>query len=201
SRLEDSRVISNVWNGFSSPLELDSSASSSSLRFPTQNRSLETWVQLKNHLQADQSKANGAVNSEATAVTTKALPTQGGHSFVGGGATGKVGKKRSRASRRAPTTLLSTDTSNFRAMVQQFTGIPESPYASQGRSFYHFTPPQHNYYSSFLFQDRMNTPPFFLPRVPPPSLNPSAAEDFGLNPVFSGPLMLPHLGISDSLIK
>lgn len=36
-------------------------------------------------------------------------------------------KKRSRASRRAPTTVLTTDTTNFRAMVQEFTGIPEPP--------------------------------------------------------------------------
>ncbi|XP_010437093.1 PREDICTED: VQ motif-containing protein 22-like [Camelina sativa] len=39
----------------------------------------------------------------------------------------KKTKKRSRASRRAPTTVLTTDTSNFRAMVQEFTGIPAPP--------------------------------------------------------------------------
>ncbi|PNT35449.1 hypothetical protein POPTR_005G076600v4 [Populus trichocarpa] len=39
-------------------------------------------------------------------------------------------KKRSRASRRAPTTVLSTDTTNFRAMVQEFTGIPAPPFTS-----------------------------------------------------------------------
>ncbi|CAM8879443.1 unnamed protein product [Rhodiola kirilowii] len=39
-------------------------------------------------------------------------------------------KKRSRASRRAPTTVLTTDTSNFRAMVQEFTGIPAPPFAA-----------------------------------------------------------------------
>ncbi|KAJ0040772.1 hypothetical protein Pint_26621 [Pistacia integerrima] len=39
-------------------------------------------------------------------------------------------KKRSRASRRAPTTVLTTDTSNFRAMVQEFTGIPAPPFTS-----------------------------------------------------------------------
>ncbi|KAL9663238.1 hypothetical protein QQ045_028077 [Rhodiola kirilowii] len=38
----------------------------------------------------------------------------------------KPARKRSRASRRTPTTLLSTDTSNFRAMVQQFTGGPSA---------------------------------------------------------------------------
>ncbi|KAL3818917.1 hypothetical protein ACJIZ3_004822 [Penstemon smallii] len=37
-------------------------------------------------------------------------------------------KKRSRASRRAPTTVLTTDTTNFRAMVQEFTGIPAPPF-------------------------------------------------------------------------
>ncbi|MED6174681.1 hypothetical protein PIB30_071346 [Stylosanthes scabra] len=39
-------------------------------------------------------------------------------------------KKRSRASRRAPTTVLTTDTTNFRAMVQEFTGIPPPPFTS-----------------------------------------------------------------------
>ncbi|KAL6552167.1 hypothetical protein OROGR_008321 [Orobanche gracilis] len=39
-------------------------------------------------------------------------------------------KKRARASRRAPTTVLTTDTTNFRAMVQEFTGIPEPPFDS-----------------------------------------------------------------------
>jgi hypothetical protein len=38
-------------------------------------------------------------------------------------------RKRTRASRRAPTTVLTTDTSNFRAMVQEFTGIPSPPFA------------------------------------------------------------------------
>ncbi|PIN26762.1 hypothetical protein CDL12_00481 [Handroanthus impetiginosus] len=37
-------------------------------------------------------------------------------------------RKRSRASRRAPTTVLTTDTTNFRAMVQEFTGIPAPPF-------------------------------------------------------------------------
>ncbi|KAF6149110.1 hypothetical protein GIB67_038893 [Kingdonia uniflora] len=39
-------------------------------------------------------------------------------------------KKRSRASRRAPTTILTTDTSNFRAMVQEYTGIPAPPFSA-----------------------------------------------------------------------
>ncbi|KAG5018968.1 hypothetical protein AAZX31_06G099700 [Glycine max] len=39
-------------------------------------------------------------------------------------------KKRSRSSRRAPTTVLTTDTNNFRSMVQEFTGIPAPPFSS-----------------------------------------------------------------------
>ncbi|KAI4389203.1 hypothetical protein MLD38_001453 [Melastoma candidum] len=38
-------------------------------------------------------------------------------------------RKRTRASRRAPTTVLTTDTSNFRAMVQEFTGFPAPPFS------------------------------------------------------------------------
>jgi hypothetical protein len=47
--------------------------------------------------------------------TTNSAPTRGP-------------KKRSRASRRPPTTVLTTDTSNFRAMVQEFTGFPAAPF-------------------------------------------------------------------------
>ncbi|KAJ4952427.1 hypothetical protein NE237_029259 [Protea cynaroides] len=61
-------------------------------------------------------------------------------------------KKRSRASRRAPTTVLTTDTSNFRAMVQEFTGIPAPPFprsrldlfstaSTTMRSSHHLDPP------------------------------------------------------------
>ncbi|XP_010440340.1 PREDICTED: VQ motif-containing protein 22 [Camelina sativa] len=38
----------------------------------------------------------------------------------------KPTRRRSRVSRRTPTTLLNTDTANFRAMVQQFTGGPSA---------------------------------------------------------------------------
>lgn len=44
-------------------------------------------------------------------------------------------KKRSRASRRAPTTVLTTDTTNFRAMVQEFTGIPAPPFTASSSPF------------------------------------------------------------------
>ncbi|KAI5406732.1 hypothetical protein KIW84_053133, partial [Lathyrus oleraceus] len=53
------------------------------------------------------------------------------------GPDGRVSKpirRRSRASRRTPTTLLNTDTTNFRAMVQQFTGGPIAPFAAAASS-------------------------------------------------------------------
>lgn len=46
------------------------------------------------------------------------------------GRVAKPVRRRSRASRRTPTTLLNTDTTNFRAMVQQFTGGPSAPFVS-----------------------------------------------------------------------
>ncbi|KAI3689262.1 hypothetical protein L2E82_47215 [Cichorium intybus] len=50
------------------------------------------------------------------------------------GATTKNPKKRTRASRRAPTTVLTTDTTNFRQMVQEFTGIPAAPFNTSSSS-------------------------------------------------------------------
>lgn len=43
---------------------------------------------------------------------------------------GKSSRKRTRASRRAPTTVLTTDATNFRQMVQEFTGIPAQPFSA-----------------------------------------------------------------------
>ncbi|GMP80226.1 hypothetical protein CsSME_00035408 [Camellia sinensis var. sinensis] len=68
------------------------------------------------------------------------LPSNGGGGGGGGGRgsitprsnqttlVNKNSRKRTRASRRAPTTVLATDTSNFRQMVQEFTGIPAPPF-------------------------------------------------------------------------
>ncbi|XP_062098261.1 uncharacterized protein LOC133804121 [Humulus lupulus] len=56
----------------------------------------------------------------------------GATQFPGPSSSGRSSKKRNRASRRAPTTVLTTDTSNFRATVQEFTGIPAPPFSSGG---------------------------------------------------------------------
>ncbi|KAJ4975410.1 hypothetical protein NE237_000516 [Protea cynaroides] len=66
--------------------------------------------------------------SDATVVTSAATgnPTH----LNAEGRVSKPSRRRSRASRRAPTTLLNTDTTNFRAMVQQFTGVPSAPFTT-----------------------------------------------------------------------
>uniref|UniRef100_A0ACD5WNY1 Uncharacterized protein n=1 Tax=Avena sativa TaxID=4498 RepID=A0ACD5WNY1_AVESA len=45
----------------------------------------------------------------------------------GPAATGRAGKRRPRASKRAPTTYISTDPANFRLMVQHVTGVQAEP--------------------------------------------------------------------------
>ncbi|GMI77039.1 hypothetical protein HRI_001373200 [Hibiscus trionum] len=86
---------------------------------------------------ADQVSDTSAVVNTPT-LTTGNAPVSSLGSGLGGGhlsPEGRVGKpvrRRSRASRRTPTTLLNTDTTNFRAMVQQFTGGPTAPFAAGG---------------------------------------------------------------------
>ncbi|KAG2583774.1 translation initiation factor IF-2-like [Panicum virgatum] len=63
--------------------------------------------------------ASAPAADHAAAATAAAQPAQ----------QARGSRKRARASRRAPTTVLTTDTSNFRAMVQEFTGIPAPPFA------------------------------------------------------------------------
>ncbi|XP_066395322.1 VQ motif-containing protein 22-like [Miscanthus floridulus] len=52
------------------------------------------------------------------------LPPASASASASSPAARKRPRKRPRASRRPPTTVVTTDTSNFRAMVQEFTGIP-----------------------------------------------------------------------------
>ncbi|KAB5548150.1 hypothetical protein DKX38_011556 [Salix brachista] len=80
-------------------------------------------------------------NQAQTRTTFQSVPPHGQESATRGPVSGtndqvsnaagvRNPKKRSRASRRAPTTVLTTDTTNFRAMVQEFTGIPAPPFTS-----------------------------------------------------------------------
>ncbi|ONM21632.1 VQ motif-containing protein [Zea mays] len=68
---------------------------------------------------------------QAGDATVAAAPAPGQGAAMGALAQPPRGsRKRTRASRRAPTTVLTTDTSNFRAMVQEFTGIPSPPFGA-----------------------------------------------------------------------
>ncbi|KAI3691467.1 hypothetical protein L2E82_49827 [Cichorium intybus] len=81
-------------------------------------------------------------------------------------------KKRSRASRRAPTTVLTTDTSNFRAMVQEFTGIPAPPFTSSSPVFPRLTT-SFDLFGRSSAMMRSNTNNFDnLPQLPPYLLRP-----------------------------
>lgn len=104
------------------------------------------WLQFY-HQQQQQQHFSGvppSSSSNTTTVTTvsTASPPMLNSSSSASPAThlspeGRVAKpirRRSRASRRTPTTLLNTDTTNFRAMVQQFTGGPSAPYAPTASS-------------------------------------------------------------------
>ncbi|KAM0848817.1 hypothetical protein ACQ4PT_054130 [Festuca glaucescens] len=73
--------------------------------------------------------ATAAPTSPASLGSGEGSPNRGAGGILGPRAAGKpsAARKRARASRRAPVTLLNTDAANFRAMVQQFTGIPTPP--------------------------------------------------------------------------
>lgn len=72
-----------------------------------------------------------------TTTTTTNSSTSTTSSLNPEGRVAKPVRRRSRASRRTPTTLLNTDTANFRAMVQQFTGGPAAAFPpGSGNSLY-----------------------------------------------------------------
>ncbi|GAB2282500.1 hypothetical protein Dimus_017042 [Dionaea muscipula] len=69
------------------------------------------------------------IRSSSTSTTSSTGTTGAPHHQVSpDGRVSKPTRRRARASRRTPTTLLNTDPSNFRAMVQQFTGGPSSTF-------------------------------------------------------------------------
>ncbi|KAM0915125.1 hypothetical protein ACQ4PT_011033 [Festuca glaucescens] len=73
--------------------------------------------------------STAAPTSPASAGSGDGSPNRSAAGVLGPRAAGKpsAARKRARASRRAPVTMLNTDAANFRAMVQQFTGIPAPP--------------------------------------------------------------------------
>ncbi|OWM65624.1 probable serine/threonine-protein kinase DDB_G0278665 [Punica granatum] len=116
--------------------------------------------------------SGSAANEQVPVTGTTTTTTNNGVS--GGNTLGRNPKKRSRASRRAPTTVLTTDTTNFRAMVQEFTGIPAPP----------FTAPPFQRSRLDLFGSASGAPSYLLrpfaqkiqPQIVPPFAPPSSAS-------------------------
>ncbi|RCV44527.1 hypothetical protein SEVIR_9G386100v4 [Setaria viridis] len=75
------------------------------------------------------SSFHGLLHASSTAMSSSPSPPPPAPPLPPAPAPAKPAKKRPRASRRPPTTVLTTDTSNFRAMVQEFTGFPAPPFA------------------------------------------------------------------------
>ncbi|CAD6343841.1 unnamed protein product [Miscanthus lutarioriparius] len=122
----------------------------------------------------------GAWRQQAADTTVAAAQGRGGDGrrARAGGAATEGSRKRTRASRRAPTTVLTTDTSNFRAMVQEFTGIPSPPFAagvgvgvggpaaSLRTRFDHIFPPPSSSLRSAAADATASLPPYLLRPFP-----------------------------------
>lgn len=105
----------------------------------------DQWLQYYNHNLAGQTTAATSITSsmDATIISTTNTANNPGMNAYGStsaanpnlnpdGRVAKPARRRSRASRRTPTTLLNTDTTNFRAMVQQYTGGPSASFPNAG---------------------------------------------------------------------
>ncbi|GJM98953.1 hypothetical protein PR202_ga16006 [Eleusine coracana subsp. coracana] len=111
-------------------------------------------------------------------------------------------RKRTRASRRAPTTVLTTDTSNFRAMVQEFTGIPSPPFAAAPAAsalrtrFDHIFPPSSSLLRSAAGDASASLPPYLL--RPFAQKIPSAFPPFTSSSSSSSPLSSSSIGVANA---
>ncbi|MCO5606333.1 hypothetical protein L7F22_060521 [Adiantum nelumboides] len=96
-----------------------------SLRHDVQESSIGGRMVSQNSsaMQAEVPNMNSKYMHSSRAAST-ALSSQASQ----GAGSNKISKRRSRAGNRNPITVLSADVSNFRAMVQQLTGIPSIPY-------------------------------------------------------------------------
>ncbi|KAK7379465.1 hypothetical protein VNO80_04926 [Phaseolus coccineus] len=127
-----------VWNTVArSEPDLAGLLPSSSSPSPHNNSNNQGFLLTQLGAGQSQTRGGGAVNVAVSAFPTTLAPEsaspRGGFEQNSTNTNTNVvrnPKKRSRASRRAPTTVLTTDTTNFRAMVQEFTGIPAPPFTS-----------------------------------------------------------------------
>ncbi|KAL7602319.1 hypothetical protein Lser_V15G23027 [Lactuca serriola] len=112
----------------------------------TMSSSNNQWLQFyENNQPTTVQSWSGDAATDATVVTNTTTTTSNNNTGVSNQLS-KVtrptnSRRRSRASRRTPTTLLNTDATNFRAMVQRFTGggntggdVTSTPYLSNESS-------------------------------------------------------------------
>lgn len=136
-------------NNISPPPPLSSSLNAEAV---AEHFDASQWSQASRGNSNNKIPTNGSVSGSVSASSASRLS-------LDPASASKVGKKRSRASRRAPTTVLTTDTTNFRAMVQEFTGIPPAPFASP-------SPFQRNRGLDFLGHRSLSGNPFLLRPFP-----------------------------------
>lgn len=106
----------------------------------TMTATTEQWMQFYQQPLMDESMVPPKEGfSDATVMITKSqtIPSEGKLSPTTSSYTTTSGhfkpiRRRSRASKRTPTTLLNANTTNFRALVQQFTGCPTTAMSSLG---------------------------------------------------------------------
>ncbi|XP_062187971.1 calmodulin-binding protein 25-like [Phragmites australis] len=67
------------------------------------------------------------ITCDSVLVADSPRRSPGGRRHLLAPAGGRAGKRRSRVSKRTPTTYISTDPANFRVMVQQITGVQAEP--------------------------------------------------------------------------
>ncbi|XP_066352612.1 uncharacterized protein [Miscanthus floridulus] len=99
------------------------------LRTPPLSHWCSTTAPLPAGAEASVSPPSLSGHGAPTAVSAAADQADAAPAQAAAAAPPRGSRKRARASRRVPTTVLTTDTSNFRAMVQEFTGIPAPPFA------------------------------------------------------------------------
>lgn len=109
----------------------------------TQKMSSDQWVQFYNQIRLDDQDHHHVNSSfaysDATAVTASAGASESilspstscamSDQLTPRGCVSKPVKRRSRASKKTPTTLLNADANNFRALVQKFTGCPSTTFS------------------------------------------------------------------------
>ncbi|KAJ4705647.1 VQ motif-containing protein [Melia azedarach] len=163
-----------------------------------------------------QQNLTGGLSPDTAGATSAGGITSGpsGSNLSPEGRVSKPARRRSRASRRTPTTLLNTDTTNFRAMVQQFTGGPTAPFPSAppqhpptagttfsfGRQVHppHITPPGYRLqYQQAPQQQGQNNPGYMISLS---NMNPGGGIGEGFFQRLGGSLRPPNTEVSEGFL-